>query len=94
MALQNLTLRRSDGVRIFYPITKLCKEPIFNISRSANRWEGFKVDDCHIQLPRMQQYQQQQHQNLQTLCRRAPSPRQPCHAMDPDADVRTLHHAC
>lgn len=43
MALQNLTLRRSDGVRIFYPITKLCKEPIFNISRSANRWEGFKV---------------------------------------------------
>ena len=43
MALQNLTLRRSDGVRIFYPITKLCKEPILNISRSANRWEGFKV---------------------------------------------------
>ena len=44
MALQNLTLRRSDGVRIYYPIAKLCTEPIFNVTRSALRWEGFKVD--------------------------------------------------
>ena len=43
MALQNITLRRSDGVRIFYPIVKMCTEPIYNVSRSANRWEGFKA---------------------------------------------------
>jgi small-conductance mechanosensitive channel len=43
MALQNITLRRSDGVRIFYPIVKMCGEPIYNVTRSANRWEGFKA---------------------------------------------------
>ena len=43
MALQNITLRRSDGLRIFYPIVKLCTEPVFNVTRSANRWEGFKA---------------------------------------------------
>ena len=64
MALQNLTLRRSDGVRIFYPITKLCKEPILNISRSANRWEGFKVGR---RLPALQM-QHQQTADLQTMC--------------------------
>lgn len=43
VALQNVVLKRADGVRIFYPITKLAIEPVYNVSRSANRWEGFKV---------------------------------------------------
>ena len=43
VALQNVLLRRQDGVRIFFPITKLLVEPVLNVSRSNNRWEGFKV---------------------------------------------------
>ncbi|CAL8466858.1 g6394 [Coccomyxa elongata] len=43
VALQNVVLRRSDGLRISFPITKLLAEPVFNVSRSNNRWEGFKV---------------------------------------------------
>ncbi|EIE26550.1 hypothetical protein COCSUDRAFT_39616 [Coccomyxa subellipsoidea C-169] len=43
VALQNIVLRRADGVRIFFPITKLSVEPVLNVSRSNNRWEGFKV---------------------------------------------------
>ena len=50
MALQNITLRRSDGLRIFYPIVKLCTEPVFNVTRSNNRWEGFKARVLHRAL--------------------------------------------
>jgi small-conductance mechanosensitive channel len=41
--LQNTTLKRYDGIRIYYPNSKLLNEPIYNISRSANRWDAFKV---------------------------------------------------
>eukprot|EP00884_Botryococcus_braunii_P005990 jgi/Botrbrau1/15392/Bobra.43_2s0020.1 len=41
--LQNTTFKRYDGVKIYYPTSKLVTEPIFNISRSANRWDSFKV---------------------------------------------------
>jgi small-conductance mechanosensitive channel len=44
IALQNVLLRRADGIRLFYPISKLCLEPVMNVSRSGNRWEGFKVE--------------------------------------------------
>lgn len=43
LALQNVMLRRADGLRLFYPLSKLCLEPVMNVSRSSNKWEGYKV---------------------------------------------------
>ena len=43
ISLQCTLFQRWDGIRITYPNAKLSTEPILNVSRSANRWEGFKV---------------------------------------------------
>lgn len=48
ISLQCTLLQRWDGIRIYYPNTKLSTEPILNVSRSANRWEGFKVLMCTL----------------------------------------------
>lgn len=44
ISLQCTLFQRWDGIRIYYPNAKLSMEAILNITRSANRWEGFKVD--------------------------------------------------
>lgn len=43
ISLQCTLFQRWDGIRIYYPNARLSTEPILNVSRSANRWEGFKV---------------------------------------------------
>ncbi|KAK9844135.1 hypothetical protein WJX81_005562 [Elliptochloris bilobata] len=43
IALQATTLLRWDGVKIWYPNAKLLLEPVMNVARSNNRWEGFKA---------------------------------------------------
>lgn len=43
ISLQCTLFQRWDGIRIYYPNARLSGEPILNVSRSANRWEGFKV---------------------------------------------------
>ena len=43
MALNNVVLQQANGIKVFYPITRMFTEPMYNVSRSANRWEGFRV---------------------------------------------------
>lgn len=43
ISLQCTLFQRWDGIRIYYPNAKLSSEAILNVTRSANRWEGFKV---------------------------------------------------
>ena len=43
MALNNVVLQQANGIKVFYPITRMFTEPVYNVSRSANRWEGFRV---------------------------------------------------
>ncbi|KAK9823582.1 hypothetical protein WJX72_003976 [[Myrmecia] bisecta] len=43
IALQNTILLRWDGVKIWQPNHILSNGAVMNVSRSANRWEGFKV---------------------------------------------------
>lgn len=43
MALNNVVLQQSNGIKVFYPITRMFSEPVYNVSRSSNRWEGYRV---------------------------------------------------
>ena len=43
MALNNIVLKQANGIRVFYPITRMFTEPLYNVTRSSNRWEGFRV---------------------------------------------------
>ena len=46
IALQYTQVVRYDGVKIWYPNYVLCAGAIMNITRSAKRWESFKVWLC------------------------------------------------
>lgn len=48
ISLQCTLFQRWDGIRIYYPNARMSTEPILNVSRSANRWEGFKVDQLRL----------------------------------------------
>ena len=48
MALNNIVLQQANGIKVFYPITRMFTEPLYNVTRSSNRWEGFRV--MHQQL--------------------------------------------
>ena len=41
--LLSTILVRWDGIKIYYPNFKLSNEAVMNVTRSANRWESFKV---------------------------------------------------
>ena len=43
MALNNIVLSQANGIKVFYPITRMFTEPLYNVTRSSNRWEGFRV---------------------------------------------------
>ena len=43
MALNNIVLQQANGIKVFYPITRMFTEPLYNVTRSSNRWEGFRV---------------------------------------------------
>ena len=43
IALQYTQVVRYDGVKIWYPNYVLCAGAVMNITRSAKRWESFKV---------------------------------------------------
>ena len=43
IALQYTMVQRYDGVRIWWPNHVLCNGAVMNISRSAFRWESYKV---------------------------------------------------
>ena len=43
MALNNIILQQANGIKVFYPITRMFTEPLYNVTRSSNRWEGFRV---------------------------------------------------
>ena len=43
IALQYTQVVRYDGVKIWYPNHVLCAGAVMNITRSAKRWESFKV---------------------------------------------------
>ena len=43
IALQYTQVVRFDGVKIWYPNYVLCAGAVMNITRSAKRWECFKV---------------------------------------------------
>ena len=59
IALQYTQVVRYDGVKIWYPNYVLCAGAVMNITRSAKRWESFKVSCCFTllfqQLPLMMQ---------------------------------------
>ena len=46
IALQYTQVVRYDGVKIWYPNYVLCAGAVMNITRSAKRWESFKVSCC------------------------------------------------
>ncbi len=46
IALQYTQVVRYDGVKIWYPNYVLCAGAVMNITRSAKRWESFKVCDA------------------------------------------------
>ena len=47
IALQYTQVVRYDGVKIWYPNYVLCAGAVMNITRSAKRWESFKVS-CYF----------------------------------------------
>ncbi len=47
IALQYTQVVRYDGVKIWYPNHVLCAGAVMNITRSAKRWESFKVCCCY-----------------------------------------------
>ena len=50
MALNNIVLKQANGIRVFYPITRMFTEPLYNVTRSSNRWEGFRVGNTGLPL--------------------------------------------
>ena len=50
MALNNIVLKQANGIRVFYPITRMFTEPLYNVTRSSNRWEGFRVGNTCLPL--------------------------------------------
>lgn len=49
IALQYTQVVRYDGVKIWYPNYVLCAGAVMNITRSAKRWESYKVG-CHLDM--------------------------------------------
>ena len=49
IALQYTMVQRYDGVRIWWPNHVLCNGAVMNISRSAFRWESYKVGTPWVQ---------------------------------------------
>ena len=48
MALNNIVLQQANGIKVVYPITRMFTEPLYNVTRSSNRWEGFRVSASTI----------------------------------------------
>lgn len=49
IGLLNTVVVRWDGVKLWLPNARLAAEAVPNVSRSEDRWEGFKVGRHRMQ---------------------------------------------
>ncbi len=69
IALQYTQVVRYDGVKIWYPNYVLCAGAVMNITRSAKRWESFKVCDAAFVVYTSDRHAVQVHSWQMTVCR-------------------------